>query len=56
MALEGLVTAGFDFVGPATSQTATSRLRRWLAPQKTDEAPGISESVSNFPPVAGRRD
>jgi eukaryotic-like serine/threonine-protein kinase len=53
--LEGLVAAAFDFVGPVTSNPATSRLRRWLAPQKTDEAPGISDAVPMFPAINNRR-
>jgi eukaryotic-like serine/threonine-protein kinase len=52
--LEGLVAAAFDFAGPATANPATSRLRRWLAPQKTDEPPGISDAVPAFPAINNR--
>ena len=54
VALEGLVAAAFDFAGPVTANPATSRLRRWLAPQKTDDAPGISDAVPVFPSINNR--
>ena len=56
LGLEGLVAAAFDFAGPATANPATSRLRRWLAPQKTDEPPGIGAAVPAFPSVSNRRE
>jgi eukaryotic-like serine/threonine-protein kinase len=52
--LEGLVAAAFDFAGPVTANPVTSRLRRWLAPQKTDEPPGISDAVPVFPAINNR--
>jgi hypothetical protein len=54
LALDGLVAAAFDFAGPASANSSSSRIQRWLAPQKTDKPPGIGDAVPNFPSV-GRR-
>ncbi|HZZ28104.1 MAG TPA: hypothetical protein VFE46_08885 [Pirellulales bacterium] len=43
--VEGLVASPFEFVGPATSDPADSRLRRWLAPGRTELPPGIGDDL-----------
>jgi hypothetical protein len=43
--LEGLVASPFDFVGAATDDPGNSRLRRWLAPMRTDLTPGIGDDL-----------
>jgi eukaryotic-like serine/threonine-protein kinase len=48
LALEGLVASAFDFVGDAGGDPGSSRLRRWLAPMRTELTPGIDE---NLPPL-----
>jgi hypothetical protein len=49
--LEGLVATAFDFAGLSTADPATSRLQRWLAPQKTDEPPGIGAGLPALPNI-----
>jgi hypothetical protein len=45
LALEGLVSSPFDFLGRALSDPAASRLRTWLAPMRTEMTPGIGDDL-----------
>jgi hypothetical protein len=49
--LEGLVASPFDFASSATSEPADSRLRRWLAPMRTDLTPGIGDDLPQLPDI-----
>lgn len=49
LALEGLVASEFEFMGAATNAPTDSRLKRWLAPMRTELVPGIDEEL---PPLA----
>lgn len=49
LALEGLVASEFEFMGAATNMPSDSRLKRWLAPMRTEQVPGIDEGLPQLP-------
>jgi hypothetical protein len=49
LALEGLVASEFEFMGAATNASTDSRLKRWLAPMRTELVPGIDEELPLLP-------
>jgi serine/threonine protein kinase len=52
VAVEGLVTGKLEFAAAASSDPATSRLTKWLAPLLSDEPPGIGDSLPMLPPLS----
>jgi hypothetical protein len=49
---EGLATSELQFAGAASEDPADSRLKRWLGPVKSAEAPGIPDGMPRLPPIA----
>ncbi len=49
ISVDGLVTSTLEFEGDATCEPASSRLKHWLGPIRSDEPPGIGENLLQIP-------
>ncbi|HEY2881148.1 MAG TPA: hypothetical protein VGJ15_01915 [Pirellulales bacterium] len=51
LSLEGLVSSPFEFAAPVGSDPAASQVRRWLAPLRSEQPPGIGDNLPHLPAV-----
>lgn len=51
LSIDGLVFSNVEFEGEAADDPAASRVRRWLAPGRLDENPGIPGDLPKLPSI-----
>jgi hypothetical protein len=49
LSMDGLVASAVEFIGTATEDPANSRLKKWVAPLQSEQAPGIADDLPKLP-------